>query len=68
MDVTENKLVGRMFDMPGFEHASVLCPGFASFPLESMGKKIDKYTVFDWTPENPEVQREGALRADLEGD
>jgi hypothetical protein len=55
VNVTDHTMTCKMFDMPGFEHAGALCPGFASFPLESMGKKIDKVTVHDWSLARPNV-------------
>lgn len=49
VELSDGSISGRMFDMPDFENGAPLCPGFASFPLETMGKKIGKLTVRDWS-------------------
>jgi hypothetical protein len=55
VEVKDHTLTCRMYEMPGFEHGGALCPGFASFPLESMGKSIEKVKVHDWSLAAPNV-------------
>jgi hypothetical protein len=53
VEVTEQMLVCRYFDLPGFNHVVCCGAGFARFALEAMGKSIESATVHDWSLATP---------------
>lgn len=57
--VDEKGLVCRYYDVPGFDHASVVGSGFVIFTLEAMGKSVEKVTRLDWSLDRPNVDGAG---------
>jgi hypothetical protein len=55
VEVKDRTISCRMYDLPGFEHGGPLGSGFAAFPIEAMGKTIEKVTVQDWSLSAPNV-------------
>lgn len=49
LSVDEKSLLCRYFDLPGFDHQSVVGAGFVIFTLESMGKSVEKVNLLDWS-------------------
>lgn len=49
VDVTEQKLVCRLFDIKGFDHVPCTAAGFVKFALTGMGKSIEGVTIRNWS-------------------
>lgn len=49
VDVTEQKLVCRLFDVGGFDHVPCTTAGFVKFALAAMGKSVAKVDVYNWS-------------------
>lgn len=59
VELDDNTLSGRMYDMEELRHVGAFCPGFLAFPLEKMGKKISDVQVVDWSLQRPYVEGVG---------
>jgi hypothetical protein len=53
VDVSDRKLVCRLFNMTGFDHVVVTTAGYVGFAIEAMGKSIEKTTINNWSLETP---------------
>lgn len=53
IDVTDGKLVCRIFDTPGHDHIGPVSAGWIAFALQAMGKPIQKTILHDWSLANP---------------
>jgi hypothetical protein len=52
---SERKVICRIYDVPGFEHACITSSGFVATGMESMGKKVENITVHNWSLKEPNV-------------
>lgn len=53
VEVTEQTLVCRYFEMTGFDHILCTGAGFAKFALQSMGKPIESVLLHGWSLKEP---------------
>lgn len=59
VELGDNSISGRMYDMEELRHVGAFCPGFLAFPLTSMGKKISNVELTDWSLDTPYVDGVG---------
>ena len=52
-DIQQDRLVCRMFEIKGFDHAPCTAAGFVKFAFGSMGKAIDRVQVHNWSLAEP---------------
>lgn len=45
----------RYYELPGFEHCAAISSGFAAKAFEGMGKKIDGFSVHNWSLDEPSI-------------
>jgi hypothetical protein len=55
IEVSGDKITGRMQNLDGFAHCGVLCPGFLGFAVEATGGTVDKVEVHEWSLKKPNV-------------
>jgi hypothetical protein len=53
VDVSEHKLVVRLYEMQGFDHVPCTATGFIKFALEAMGKSVKQVKLHDWSLGTP---------------
>lgn len=53
VDVTNERLVFRLFDIKGFAHVPCTAAGFVKFALTGMGKTISKTSIHNWSLAEP---------------
>lgn len=54
-EATDQRMLCRLFDVPGFDHVGAVAAGWAGFALEAMGKSIKSTTIHDWSLSKPNV-------------
>jgi hypothetical protein len=52
-DIQHDRLVCRMFEIKGFDHAPCTAAGFVKFALSSMGKVVENVQVHNWSLSDP---------------
>lgn len=52
-EISEQRLVFRMFGISGMDHIPCTAPGFITFAMETMGKSIKSVNVHKWSLEEP---------------
>ena len=52
-EISDQRLVFRMFGISGMDHIPCTAPGFMSFAMESMGKSIRAIKVHKWSLAEP---------------
>jgi hypothetical protein len=52
-EISQNRLVFRMFGISEMDHIPCTAPGFISFAMESMGKSIRSVSVHNWSLQEP---------------
>lgn len=52
-EISDKRLVFRMFGISEMDHIPCTAPGFISFAMESMGKSIKGITVHNWSLTQP---------------
>ena len=55
IEVSNEKITGKLHNLNGFAHCGVLCPGFTGFAVEATGGTVDKVVVHDWSLKSPNV-------------
>jgi hypothetical protein len=53
VEMSDEKLLCKVFETAGFDHAVCTACGFVSFALETMGKKVEQTTLRDWSLKSP---------------
>jgi hypothetical protein len=53
IDVTEGRLICRIFDTHGHDHIGPISAGWIGFALKAMGKQIEKVNLQHWSLSNP---------------
>lgn len=53
VEVTDERLVCRMFETQEMDHAVCTGAGFVKFALESMGKSVQKVSIHNWSLAKP---------------
>lgn len=53
VDVTEDRIICRLFEMDAFDHIAPISLGYVSFSLEAMGKKIQSSELHGWSLDAP---------------
>lgn len=52
-EISDKRLVFRMFGISEMDHIPCTAPGFISFAMESMGKSIKSVSVHNWSLQEP---------------
>jgi hypothetical protein len=53
VEVREEKIENRLFDVQGFDHVAPVAAGYVIFALEAMGKSIIKTDLHEWSLKTP---------------
>ncbi len=53
IDVTEGKMIFRIFDSQGHDHIGPIASGWIGFALKAMGKSLEKVTLQHWSLAEP---------------
>jgi hypothetical protein len=53
VDVTEDRISCRLFEMEAFDHIAPISVGYVTFSLEAMGKKVARTELHGWSLANP---------------
>lgn len=53
IDVTDGRLLCRIFDAKGHDHIGPISAGYIEFGLKAMGKTIEKTTLHKWSLSEP---------------
>jgi hypothetical protein len=53
VDLSSDKLLCKLVDTEGFDHAVCTACGFVTFALEAMGKNIEQTTIREWSLKSP---------------
>ena len=59
LDVTDGRLVCRIFEAHGHDHIGPVSAGWLGFALKAMGKPVEKTIMHDWSLANPNVDGVG---------
>jgi hypothetical protein len=53
VEVQEEKIQNRLFDVEGFDHVAPVAAGYVIFALEAMGKSVVKTDLHEWSLATP---------------